>query len=85
MSCDVGCRPSSDPALLWLWLWPAGFSSDWTLSLGTSTCCGGSPKKKKKEKEVDLLREKDTHSLDSMGGQEDTHSFYREFSPSQKV
>ena len=23
MSCSVGHRRSSDPALLWLWLWPA--------------------------------------------------------------
>ena len=23
MSCDVGCRCSSDPALLWLWCTPA--------------------------------------------------------------
>ena len=23
MSCGVGCRRSSDPTLLWLWLWPA--------------------------------------------------------------
>ena len=23
MSCGVGCRRGSDPALLWLWLWLA--------------------------------------------------------------
>ena len=22
MSCGVGCRRGSDPALLWLWRWP---------------------------------------------------------------
>ena len=46
MSCGVGRRCGSDPALLWLW---RRLSSDWTPSLETSICCGCGPKKKNKQ------------------------------------
>ena len=48
MSCGVGCRQGSDPALLWLWYRPAAIT-DSTLSLGTSISLGCGPKKKKKK------------------------------------
>ena len=48
VSCGVGCRHSSDSALLW----PVAVScsSDLTPSLGTSLCLKCSPKKNKKRK-----------------------------------
>ena len=50
MSCGIGCRCGLDPALLWLWHRPASsYSSNSTTSLGTSMCCGCSPKKRKKK------------------------------------
>jgi len=45
VSCGVGCRSGSDPALLWLWHRPGGYSSDSTPSLRTSICRGSGPKK----------------------------------------
>ena len=45
MSCGIGCKHGSDPALLWLWH-----------SLGTSICCRHSPKKKKKKKNHTLCK-----------------------------
>ena len=48
MSCGVGCRLRSDPALLWLWCRQAACSSDSTPSLGTSICRGCGPKNKRK-------------------------------------
>ena len=47
MSCNVGRRCGSDPALLWLWC--SSYSSDLTPSLGTSICLRCSPKKTKKK------------------------------------
>ena len=60
MSCGVDSRCSSDPVLLWLWYRPAGCSSDWTPSLGTSTFLGCSPKNQKKKRGggVDRLTQK---------------------------
>ena len=48
LSCGVGCRHGSDPALLWLWHRLSGYSSDSTPSLGISICLGSSPRKKAK-------------------------------------
>ena len=39
-----------DPALLWLWCRPAAVALIGPPSLGTSMCCGCSPKKQKKKK-----------------------------------
>ena len=50
MSCRVGRRCGSDPALLWLWCRLAGTAPIRLLSLGTSICCGCSPKKDKRQK-----------------------------------
>ena len=47
VSCGVGRRRGSDPALLWLWCRPGSYSSDCTPSLGTSICLGCGPKKQK--------------------------------------
>ena len=53
MSCGVGCRPGSG-----LWLWRIGScSSDLTPSLGTSICCGCSPKKRGKKKKKKKKKE----------------------------
>ena len=40
VSCGVGCRRSSDPAFLRLWLWPAAVAPIWPLA------CGWTPPKK---------------------------------------
>ena len=52
MSCGIGYRHSLDQVLLWLWLWPASYSSDSFPTLGTFIChrCGRKSKKKKKTK-----------------------------------
>ena len=45
MSCGVGCRCGSDPALLWLWFRPVAIAPN----LGTSVCCGCGHKKAPKK------------------------------------
>ena len=51
MSCAVGRRHGSDPALLWLWCrLVATAPIRQTPTLGTSICCGCSPEKTKKTK-----------------------------------
>ena len=47
VSCGVGRRPGSDPALLWLWRRLAATAPIQSPSLGTSVCCRCGPKKKK--------------------------------------
>ena len=56
MSCDVGRRFGSDPALLWLWLWPAAVAPIRPLAWESLYAKGAAlksqgKKKKKKEKE----------------------------------
>ena len=50
MSCGVGGRRGSDPALPWLWCRPAAVALIRPPNLGTSICRGCSPKKDKKKK-----------------------------------
>ena len=53
MSCDVGQRPGLDPALLWLWHWPAATALLGHLAWETPYAAGAAlkrPKKKKKRK-----------------------------------
>ena len=45
MSCGVGHRSSSEPALLWLWCRPAATAPIRPCSLWTSICCGCGPKR----------------------------------------
>ena len=53
MSCDVGCRCSSDLALLWLWCRPAAIALigplDWELPYAAGAC-GCSLKRTKRQK-----------------------------------
>ena len=55
MSCGVGCRPGSDPALLWLWHRPAATALirplGWELPYATGAATEKTKKKKKKKKE----------------------------------
>ena len=48
MSCGIGRRCSSDPALLWLWCRPTATALKGPLAWETSVCCGYGPKKTKK-------------------------------------
>ena len=50
VSCSVGLRCGSDPALPWLWLWGAAAAPVPTPSLGTSICHRCGPKKQKIKK-----------------------------------
>ena len=50
MSCGVGRRHGSGPLLLWLWCRLAATARIWPPCLGTSICCGSSPKKNKRQK-----------------------------------
>ena len=50
MSWGVGHRHGLDPTLLWLWCRLAAAAPIQHPSLGTSICCGCSPKKTKKKK-----------------------------------
>ena len=45
MSCAVGCRHSSDPALLWLWRGLVAIAPIRTLAWETSICHGCGPRK----------------------------------------
>jgi len=52
MSCGRGCRHSLDPALLWLWLRPAGLASirslPWELPYATHVAIKTKTKTRKK-------------------------------------
>ena len=56
MSCGVGCRHSSDPALLWLWCRPAAvalirpLAREPPYAMGTAQEMAKKTKKKKKKK-----------------------------------
>ena len=52
VSCGVGHRWGSDPALLWLWCRPAAVALDLTGSLGTPICHECGPKKQKKKSQL---------------------------------
>ena len=52
MSCDVGWRHTSDPALLWLWRRPAAVAQSLPLAWELPYAVGAGPKKKKDEKWV---------------------------------
>ena len=54
MSCGVGRRRSSDLAVALA----GSYSSDSSPTLGTSTCCGCSPKKKTKLKKKKVIQQK---------------------------
>ena len=49
MSCGVGRRHGSDPALLWVWCRPAAVAQIQPLVLELSICCECSPKKTNKQ------------------------------------
>ena len=54
MSCGVGRRRSSDPALLWLWRRPAATTLTWPLAWETTYAAGAAKemeKRRKKKKE----------------------------------
>ena len=63
MSCGVGCRHGSDPALLWLWRRPVATAPVGPLAWETPYAMGAAQemakrqKKKKKEKDLILLVE----------------------------
>ena len=56
MSCGVGRRCSSDPALLWLWCWPAATALIRPLAWDPPYAAGAALEKtKKKNKKNNLL------------------------------
>ena len=62
MSCGVGCRCGSDPALLWLWLRPTAVALirplAWELPHAMSVALKRPKKKKKKKKKKKNTKEK---------------------------
>ena len=50
MSCGIGCRYGSDPALLWLWHSSAGVALIRPLVWETPSAVGAALKRKKKKK-----------------------------------
>ena len=58
MSCGVGCRRSSDLALLWLWRRPAAVAPIGPKPRNLSTCCRYGSKKEKKKKNFFLIKKK---------------------------
>ena len=52
MSCGVGRRCGSDPALLWLWCWLAAIAPIHPLGWEPPYVPGGALKSKKKKKEA---------------------------------
>ena len=58
MSCDVGCRCSLDPALLWLWCRPAATAPIALISPPAwepPYAVGAALEKKKKKKRIQLV------------------------------
>ena len=67
MSCGVGCRLGSDPALLWLWYSPTGTTLIWTLAWELPYVKGMAlkrPKKKEREREK---RKKEKNKIPNVG------------------
>ena len=56
MSCGVGCRHASDPALLWLWYKLAAAVPIQLLALELPYAVGGALKSKKKKKKKNKKR-----------------------------
>ena len=52
LSCGVGCRCSSDPALLWLWCWPAAAAPIRPLAWEPPFAAGVALKPKKGKKKI---------------------------------
>jgi len=50
VSCGVGCRRGSDPALLWLWPWLAAVAPIGPLAWEPPYAAGAALKSKKKKK-----------------------------------
>ena len=55
MSCDVGCRCSSDPTLLWLWCRPEATAPIRPLAWKPPCAAGSGPRKGKKTKKKKFL------------------------------
>ena len=56
MSCGVGCRRGSDPALLWLWRRPAATAPIRPLAWESPHAVGNGPRKGKKTKKKKKIR-----------------------------
>ena len=56
MSCGVGCRHGSDPALLWLWCRPVAAALIRPLAREIAYAEGVALKRKKKKKKKDMSR-----------------------------
>ena len=52
MSCGVGCRPSSDPTLLWLWCRPAATTPIQSLAWEPPCTAGAALKSKNKQQKM---------------------------------
>ena len=67
MSCGIGCRCGSDPALLWLWCRPVAAAPIHPLSWGLPYAVGAAlkskKKKKKTERQIERKKEKDPSGL----------------------
>jgi len=55
MSCGVGRRHSSDPALLWLWCRPAATAPIRPLAWEPPNAMGTALKRQKKKKKIELI------------------------------
>ena len=51
MSCGVDCRQGSDPALLWLWLWPAAMAPIRPLAWETPYAMGAAQEMAKRQQQ----------------------------------
>ena len=58
MSCGVGCRHSSDPALLWLWCRPAATALTEPLAWEPPYAAGAALKMTKRQKDKKKKKEK---------------------------
>ena len=71
MSCGVGCRHSSDPALLWLWHRPVATAPirplAWEPLYATSAALEKT-KKKEREKEADTVAPVTAGAIDPQPG-----------------
>ena len=56
MSCGLGCRRSSDPALLWLWRRPAATAPIRPLAWEPPYAMGAALEKAKRQKQEEKIR-----------------------------
>ena len=67
MSCDIGRRRGSDPALLWLWYRPAATAPIGPLAWEPLYAIGEALKKKERKKKSESMESTGEHQIGNFG------------------